>query len=140
LGGWPFGNQHFHFRGFKKGRSSKRKRILAPGWIFNKGNCLVFVYWHREYFSAGSAANIVRAGRGRWIAGLQCDFCRTFGFWKQIKEYSQWMVFSNLLTAAGTVAGGFVASMFGFHWLFICMGTLALVSFFGILVQPRKLL
>lgn len=59
---------------------------------------------------------------------------------KHVQEYSAWMIAVNLLTAAGTVAGGFVASVFGFRWLFAGMGTLALISFFGVLLQPRKLL
>lgn len=67
-------------------------------------------------------------------------FAEHLDFGKHVQEYSQWMIVSNLLTAAGVFAGGFITTFFGFKWLFVCMGTLALVSFFGILVQPRKLL
>lgn len=67
-------------------------------------------------------------------------FAEHLDFGKHIQEYSSWMMVSNVLTALGTVAGGLVASVFGFQWLFVCMGSFALVSFFGILAQPRKLL
>jgi len=43
------------------------------------------------------------------------------------------------LTAAGTLTGGLVASMFGFRWLFIFMGTLALVSFLGRFDPAKKI-
>jgi|GEM_PF-398272 len=50
-------------------------------------------------------------------------------------EYSRWKVFSNLMTAIGTVAGGAVVSWLGFPVLFVIMAFLALVSFGGILIS-----
>jgi MFS family permease len=58
---------------------------------------------------------------------------------KHIQEYSQWIIIGNFLTAAGTLTGGLVASMFGFRWLFIFMGTLALVSFLGRFDPAKKI-
>ena len=59
---------------------------------------------------------------------------------KQIKEYADWELVARTVTGGGTLAGGFVASKFGFPWLFASMSILAVVAFIGILFQPRKLL
>jgi MFS family permease len=59
---------------------------------------------------------------------------------RHIKEYSDWKLISNIVLAMGTLAGGFIVSKFGFIPLFIIMSGLAFISFFGILLKPRKLL
>ncbi|MFZ6022275.1 MAG: MFS transporter [Patescibacteria group bacterium] len=59
---------------------------------------------------------------------------------KHVKEYSLWKVLSNVLVAAGAILGGYLATKFGFTSLFYVMGTLALISFFGVLLKPRRLL
>jgi len=46
----------------------------------------------------------------------------------------------NGVTGVGTIVGGLIATAFGFQWLFILMSILAIVSFVGMLIQPRKLL
>ena len=59
---------------------------------------------------------------------------------KHIKEYSNWKLVLNGATGVGTIIGGLIATTLGFQWLFISMSILALVSFGGVLIQPRKLL
>jgi len=59
---------------------------------------------------------------------------------KYIKEYSTWSLIANLTSAVGILAGGFIVNNFGFKALFILMAGLSLISFFGILFKPRKLL
>lgn len=59
---------------------------------------------------------------------------------RHIEEYSDWKLVLNGATGVGTIIGGLIATAFGFQWLFILMGILALVSFGGVLIQPRKLL
>lgn len=58
----------------------------------------------------------------------------------EVMEYSDWTLVANLVMALGTIIGGFLVSLFGFTWLFIIMGSLCLLSAFGILIAPRKVL
>lgn len=59
---------------------------------------------------------------------------------KHIEEYADWKLILNWTTAVGTILGGLVVTTLGFSWLFAIMSVLAVLSFFGVLVQPRKLL
>ena len=59
---------------------------------------------------------------------------------KQVKEYSYWTLISTLVTAIGTIAGGLIITILGFKALFLTMAFLSLISFFGVLLKPRKLL
>jgi len=63
---------------------------------------------------------------------LDCD--------KHIEEYANWKLVLNGATGIGTIIGGLIATKFGFSWLFATMSLLAVVSFIGVLLQPRKLL
>jgi MFS family permease len=57
-----------------------------------------------------------------------------------IEEFSDWKLVLNIATGIGTLIGGIMVKEFGFDWLFIFMTILAIISFIGIWVQPRKLL
>ncbi len=59
---------------------------------------------------------------------------------EHIKEYADWRLVSNIVGAVAVILGGFIVSYAGFSILFYTMGSLALVSFLGVLVKPRKLL
>ena len=59
---------------------------------------------------------------------------------KHIKDYTDWKLISSLVGAFAVLAGGFIVKFQGFNLLFFTMGTLALISFFGVLLKPRKLL
>ncbi|PLX22028.1 hypothetical protein C0584_00675 [Candidatus Parcubacteria bacterium] len=57
-----------------------------------------------------------------------------------MREYSTWTLIANLVSASGVLIGGYIVKYLGFHILFISMASLALISFFGLLLKPRKLL
>lgn len=59
---------------------------------------------------------------------------------REIMDYSSWDIISNLVTALATVIGGLMVTALGFKPLFLIMGYLALVSFVGTLIIPRKVL
>jgi MFS family permease len=59
---------------------------------------------------------------------------------KEIMDYSNWDIINNLMIAVATIVGGVLVTCFGFNLLFVIMGLLALVSFVGVLVTPRKVL
>lgn len=59
---------------------------------------------------------------------------------KEIMDYSNWHIINNLLIALSTVIGGILVTYFGFNVLFAAMSMLALVSFVGVLITPRRVL
>ncbi len=59
---------------------------------------------------------------------------------KEIMDYSNWNIINNLLVALSTVLGGILVTYFGFSILFVAMSMLALVSFAGVLITPRRVL
>ena len=59
---------------------------------------------------------------------------------KEIKEYSEWKLITNIGGAIAVIIGSFIVNYFGFNFLFFLMGSLSLISFFGILIKPRDLL
>jgi MFS family permease len=59
---------------------------------------------------------------------------------KEIMDYSNWNIINNLLVALATALGGVLVTYFGFKVLFLAMSMLALVSFVGVLLTPRRVL
>ncbi len=57
-----------------------------------------------------------------------------------IKEYSDMKIIFNLAGALATMIGGAIVAQFGFTYLFMIMASLSMISFFGILFKPRRLL
>ena len=57
-----------------------------------------------------------------------------------IREYTDWKLIANIASAVAVILGGVIINDFGFSALFFIMGSLALISFFGILLKPRNLL
>ena len=59
---------------------------------------------------------------------------------KPINEYATWHLISTIVGSVSTLLGGLIVRNFGFTPLFLTMSALAFISFFGILLKPRKLL
>lgn len=57
-----------------------------------------------------------------------------------VKDYSSWSIFQSLVSAAGVVTGGFIATYFGFAPVFIAMAAFAIASFLFVFFQPRRIL
>jgi MFS family permease len=130
----------FTFAISKKGDLLKEKEYLLLAGFLIRAIAWFLYIGIGNIFQLALLQILLGLGEAAGSPAFNAIFAEHLDSGKQIREYSNWMIFSNILTAAGTVAGGFVASVFGFHWLFAGMGVLALVSFFGILIQPRKLL
>lgn len=58
---------------------------------------------------------------------------------KHISEYANWKVVEKLATAAATIFGGMIVTLFGFPSIFILMSILALIPSIGILIRPKVL-
>lgn len=59
---------------------------------------------------------------------------------RHIAEYANWQLIVYIVVALSTLLGGLIVTYFGFRPLFFLMSLLAIVSFFGVLFTPRKLL
>ena len=59
---------------------------------------------------------------------------------KHIREYGNWVIIAAGVMGVGTFIGGLVVTYLGFPYLFSAMSGLAILSFFGVLRQPRHLL
>ncbi len=59
---------------------------------------------------------------------------------ERVSEYATWRIISNLFVTAGILLGGWIVSYWGFPTIFAIMGSLAIISFLGILLKPRNLL
>ena len=57
---------------------------------------------------------------------------------RYVEEYTDRKLIVNLCNAIAVIIGGIIVAELGFTILFLIMGSLALVSFIGILIQPRK--
>lgn len=57
-----------------------------------------------------------------------------------IREYTDWKLIANIASAVAIIIGGIIIKYCGFSALFFSMGSLALISFFGVLLRPRNLL
>jgi MFS family permease len=57
-----------------------------------------------------------------------------------LRNYTDWKLISNILSAIAIIIGGIFVNAFGFTLLFYAMSTLALISAIIIWNQPRKLL
>lgn len=79
-------------------------------------------------------------GEALGTPAFQAIFAAHLDKGRQIKEYADWKLVSTGVTGGGTLAGGFIASEFGFPVLFASMSVFAVFAFIGVLFQPRKLL
>lgn len=59
---------------------------------------------------------------------------------RHVKEYTDWKLISNIVGSFAVLLGGILVKYTGFSILFFLMGMMALISFFGILWTPRKVL
>lgn len=67
-------------------------------------------------------------------------FARHLDGHKEIMDYSSWNIINNLIVAGSTILGGVLVTLFEFNVLFVAMSMLALVSFVGVLITPRRVL
>jgi len=67
-------------------------------------------------------------------------FARHLDKGREIEEFADWQIVSQLMAGVGSFTGGVVVTYFGFDTLFMIMSVLAFISFFGVLLKPRDLL
>ncbi len=130
----------FTFIVSKRGDSVKEKEyLLMAGFLIRAISWFLFIF-------VGSIYHLILIqfflGIGEAFGSPSFDtiFAQHLDEGMQVKEYSSWKLIVNGATAIATIIGGLIVVYFGFNILFIIMSSMALVSFFGVLVQPREVL
>jgi len=130
----------FTFIVSKRGDRIKEKEyMLMAGFLVRAISWILFIF-------VGSIFHLILVqillGLGEALGSPSFDaiFAQHLDEGMQIKEYSSWKLIVNGTTAIATVIGGLIVANFGFTILFIIMSFMALISFFGVLVQPREVL
>ena len=117
----------------------EKEYLLIAGLLVRAVAWFLFIYATNIYYLVFLLI-LLGLGEALGTPAFDAIFAEHLDGGKHIKEYADWKLIVNGVTGIGTLMGGFIAAMFGFQWLFISMGVLALVSFFGVLMQPRRLL
>lgn len=79
-------------------------------------------------------------GEALGTPSFEAMFAKHLDNGKEIKNYTDWKLLSNILGAFGVLLGGVIVNWLGFNVLFYLMSFLSLISFVGILIKPRRLL
>lgn len=124
----------------KKGDEIKEKEyFLLAGYIVRILSWVSLIFVH-NLWSLIMVQILLGLGESLGTPSFNALFADHLDKNKYIKDYSAWSLVANLTSAAGILMGGFIVNNFGFKALFILMAGLSLISFFGILLKPRKLL
>jgi MFS transporter, DHA1 family, multidrug resistance protein len=59
---------------------------------------------------------------------------------REVEEFADLSIIFNLASALAVILGGLIVAKYGFPILFSIMSLLALASFLGVLLKPRKML
>lgn len=124
----------------KYGDKVKEKEyLLAGGFIVRS------IAWLGYLFVSNMTGLIViqlllGLGEALGTPAWNAIFARHLDGQREIMDYSNWNIINNLLVALATILGGVLVTYFGFSVLFVAMSMLALVSFVGVLMTPRRIL
>lgn len=124
----------------KYGDKIKEKEfILAAGYFlrFLAWTGLIFV---NNLISLLLIQIVIGVGESMGGPAWNAIFAKHLDGHKEVKDYSDWAMLSNLIIALGTILGGVVVTFFGFNYIFAFMGLLAFVSFVGVVITPRRTL
>lgn len=124
----------------KYGDKVKEKEYLLAGGFLVRG-----IAWLGYLFvtnMTGLVVILIILGLGEALGTPSYDaiFAKHLDGNKAIMDYSDWHILSNLIVALSTIIGGMLVTYFGFSVLFVAMSMMALVSFVGVLITPRRVL
>lgn len=128
-----------HFIGVYGDRVHEKEYLLAGGFLVRA------IAWFGYAFVANLTGLIViqiilGLGEALGTPSWNFLFAKHLDGHHEIHDYSDWDVVNNLMIALATLMGGMFVTFFGFKFLFVIMGTLALISFVGTMITPRKVL
>ena len=122
----------------RMGDKVKDKRHLLLGGYFVRGVAWLLFVFADSIFMLLVLQSLLGLGEALGSPAFDAMFAENLEKGKHIADYSNWKIITNMTVAAGTIAGGFIVSKMGFSVLFLAMSLLAMISFFGILLEPKK--
>jgi MFS family permease len=117
----------------------EKEYLLLGGYIVRALAWLAFLFVG-NLFSLILVQIVLGLGESLGTPSFNSIFAEHLDKNKYVREYAYWTLISNLVTAIGTIVGGLIITTLGFKPLFLTMAFLSLISFFGVLLKPRKLL
>ncbi|MFA4872869.1 MAG: MFS transporter [Patescibacteria group bacterium] len=119
-------------------RVQEKKYLLVSGYLVR-----AIVWFSFPFISTFSALILLQillgVGEALGTPAYDTIFASHLDKGKEMEEYTDRKLLVNFSDAIGITVGGFILEKFGFNILFPIMGTLALASSVGILLQPKKL-
>jgi MFS family permease len=130
----------FTFLISKFGDKVKEKEyLLLAGYLVRSVAWLSFIL-ARDLQTLILIQILLGLGEALGTSAFNAIFAEHLDRHKHIKEYANYHILSTIVGASSTLIGGIIVTKFGFTPLFLTMSILAMISFFGILIKPRKLL
>lgn len=117
----------------------EKEYLLAGGFLVRAFSWFGYIFAH----NVGALIFIqILLGLGEALGtpAWSAIFAKHLDGGKTIMDYSDWNILANLVSALAVIVGGLLATIFGFNFIFILMGTLAIISFIGTLITPRRVL
>jgi MFS family permease len=121
----------------KMGDRLKHKRFLLIAGYLVRAFCWFFMALISNIEQLVLIQFILGIGEALGSPAFDTIFAEHLDTNKHIMDYSDWKVISNGILVLGTLAGGFIVSRFGFHYLLFGMSGLAIISFVGVLINPH---
>lgn len=120
-------------------RLKEQEYLLAGGYLIR---CLAWIGYIFVSNLTGIIVLQVALGFGEALGSPSWNaiFAKHLDERREMMDYSSWNIISNLMIAAATVVGGIIVTYLGFNFLFVTMSLLALISFIGLLITPRRVL
>lgn len=130
----------FTFFVSKFGDQVKEKEyMLMAGFLIRALVWVLYIYVHSLVFLI-ILQILLSLGEALGTPSLNSLVAQHVDKGRRVEEYADMTIIFNLCAGIATILGGLVVARYGFQPLFLSMAGLALISFFGILVKPRRLL
>ncbi len=114
-----------------------KDHLLVAGFLIRGISWLLFVFTQNLAFLIGVQI-LLGLGEAVGTPAFDAIFAEHLNKNEHVREYSDWKVILNLVTAVGTILGGLIVTKIGFHWLFIFMSIMALLSMLVFQFKPRQ--
>ncbi len=120
-------------------RMKEKKHLMLAGYLARMLGWILLIFVH-SLETLILVQVLLGIGEALGTPAFHAIFAEHLDRNEHIREYSNWLLIANITSAIGIILGGIVVDNLGFRTLFLIMATLSMVTFFGILFKPKKLL
>ena len=120
-------------------RIKEKEYLVAGGYLFRLAGWL-------GYFFATTLGHlyilqlVLAVGEAIGTPAFNAIYSEHLDKGKYIKQWGAWTSPALIIGGIAALFGGIIVSLFGFRLLFLLMASLAGISFFFLMIQPRKVL